>query len=148
MSRWKRWFWCYVSGVHPGMERLVLWADGVPCPVVEAHLAACHRCSRNAALLRAAVAAGSRDGQAGNHAAHPVLDEIFDALQEQMRAWRSLPPRQHWSTALEFYFGKKLARQAGSDRVVPATQVLFNAFLGRKAADALARQIAGAALLR
>jgi anti-sigma factor RsiW len=146
MNRWKRWFWRYVSGVHPGMERLVLWADGVPCPDVEAHLAACHRCSRNAALLRAAVAAGCREGQAGNHAAHPVLDEIFDALQEQMRAWRfSAEREQHWGSALEFYFGKKLARQGGSDRIVPASQVLFNAFLGRRAADALARQISGAA---
>ena len=147
MSRWKRWFWRYISGVHPSMERLVARADGVSCPDLEAHLARCNRCNRNAALLGAAIAAACDNEQAGSDAACPVLHEIFNDLQEQMHAWCSLGARQqHWSSALEFYFGKELARQAGTDRVVPATQVLFNAFLGRKAADAVARQIAGAAL--
>ncbi len=143
----KHWACRYIPGPHPSMESLVVRADGRQCPELEAHLAKCPRCNEDAELLRAAVEAGRDDKQSGHKRASAVLNEVFGNLQTQMRAWCCLGGRQqHWMTALEFYFGKEISRQAGDCGVPPATKPLFHAFLGRKAADAVARQIASAAI--
>jgi hypothetical protein len=146
MTGFKHWAWRYIPGAHPGIDRLILWADGVPSPELEPHLARCAECSGKAKLLRAAIAVG-KGKQPGDDRADRLLHEVFDRLQVQMRAWRSLSgSQQHWVNALEFYFGKEMARQAGDDPTEMATTSLLHAFLGRKAGDAVVRRIAGAAL--
>ena len=165
MGRLQDCAWRYVPGMHPGMERLIKRADGEHSPALEAHLMRCAPCRENAESLRRAVCA-ARDGErgAGGHTA-PLLQELFSNLQLQMRAWYSLdellPQRQSHervlrrsgiSKAVEFYFGKEIARRLQSctrwdeaDHTSTAiTAPLFKAFLGRRAAEAVASRIAGA----
>lgn len=149
MTQFQLWACRYIPGVHPGIESLISRADGRQSRELDAHLARCRRCRLNAERLCAAVVAGREDKQACHNGANAVLNEIFGNLQLQMRAWCSLGGRtrqQHWINALEFYFGKEIARQAGDCGVPPATKPLFHVFLGRKAAEAVARQIASAAM--
>jgi hypothetical protein len=61
-----------------------------------------------------------------------------------MCSWRSLDTRQHWIKALEFYFGKELAKRSGDLATPLRTKTLLHTFLGRKAADALTYRITGA----
>jgi L,D-peptidoglycan transpeptidase YkuD (ErfK/YbiS/YcfS/YnhG family) len=61
-----------------------------------------------------------------------------------MSCWCSLETRQHWITALEFYFGKELAKRSGDVATPVGTKTLLDTFLGRKAADALTHRITSA----
>ncbi|MGH9612365.1 MAG: hypothetical protein ACRD4P_04725 [Bryobacteraceae bacterium] len=141
------------------MNLLVLRADGYRCRHIEAHLVRCAGCRRDAERLVAAC-------RVENHEAH-LLDEIFENLQVRMQAWCSLGglPGGHQFLgvrrrkaaedlvdAIELYFGKEAARRiacsAGWDvpdrRLIPVAKPLFSAFLGKRAADALASRIANA----
>ena len=145
MRRLKRGLWRYLPGTHPGMEQLVSWADGLPYAGVEPHLAHCERCRTTSESLRAAVRAKRESNTAGRRNLDPLLHDVYRSLEQQMRWWCSPGARrQHWIRALEFYFGKELARQSGAAGATPATRALLHAFLGRKAADAVTCQITGA----
>jgi hypothetical protein len=73
-----------------------------------------------------------------------VLDDVFEHLQLRIRAVRD--GHCQVNAAVEHYFGKpavrKLANEAG---LISNAKPLFNAFLGRKAADALTSHLASAA---
>ncbi len=154
----------YIPGIHPGMENLIRWADGERLPGVERHLARCARCRHHAQLLRSATASANQALAGSESAAAPHVKRVFENLQLQMKTWCSLralsesrvgEPRQapRIAGALAFYFGKEAARRIehsarwddGDACLIPATKPLFSAFLGKKAADALAHKLAGAA---
>lgn len=167
-TRLKRWTWRRaIPGVHPRMEELLSWADGnLSGPLrsaLEAHLTRCNRCCEDARSIRAA--ADSRE-RAWNQRAHQVrlLEEGFDDLEAGMCLWSSLrglvplgPRRgllgsainQRLTRAVSLYFGQEAASRVavsphpGSPErpLLTAIKPLFNAFLGRKAADSLVRHI-------
>lgn len=161
MKRFRLWACAHIPGVHPGMERLILRADGAQSPEVEAHLAGCRRCQIKAEFFRSAVEAANQY----DSTATVVLEETWRNLQLQMRAWcllGGLTARQkrrdrgshtsRLSEAVEFYFGKEAARRietgarwdAADCASIPMTKPLFSAFLGRKAAEALTHRISSA----
>jgi hypothetical protein len=144
------------------MEELIAWADAAAgAREVARHLLGCPRCRETA--LRIRMSAGVPE-----EAAHDAaLGETFDHLHVRMQAWNSLsgastarhilPLRARSAhrqySALEVYFGKETAdriihsarRDSSDRRLMPAAEPLFHAFLGRRAAEALVRQIAGTA---
>jgi hypothetical protein len=72
------------------------------------------------------------------------------AGESRLRTGRQSP---QLARAIEFYFGKEAASRIDDCRnwrtadhhLIPVTRSLFNAFLGRKAADALVVKITGMA---
>ncbi|MGH9582824.1 MAG: hypothetical protein ACRD4O_07810 [Bryobacteraceae bacterium] len=158
--------WRYVPGAHPGMESLLSHADGKQRREVRKHLARCGRCRNIAGLLDAAIESGRQGDHSGEDRAAALLQETCENLHARMEAWHSVGEcpggnpcfrgKQGRSRqildALEFYFGEEIAhrvdRGAGEnapDQILSSTKPFFAAFLGRKAANALAREIAGAA---
>ena len=157
MIRLRAWACAVIPGMHPGLDLLVMRAEGSRWWSVETHVARCARCRENANRIHAAEPAGGL-----------AADRTFEHLQLRMRAWRSLAGLTHsaesqaregdssgtrLAQAIEVYFGREAARRIqrvtrGNERppVIPAAKPLFAAFLGRRAADALARKIGGAAL--
>lgn len=150
--------WRYVPGSHPGMERLLAHVDGNAVGGVQEHLARCAHCSETVALLSAAK---RPDPSQMEHMA-TLLSEAREGLHFQMNAWRALRERtprgrvhegQHRPhrlfDALAFYFGDEAARRldrgarwdATDDLLVSSAKPFFAAFLGRKAAEALAREV-------
>jgi hypothetical protein len=141
------------------MDELVAWADRTAGGALTPHLTRCRRCRKVAVAMRLA--------QAGRVEHANVLDETFEQLQIRMRVWTALSEdasaglaaplrtraahRQY--SALETFFGKETAerllqsarRGTVDHRLMPAAEPLFHAFLGRKAAEALVRQIVGRA---
>ncbi len=130
----------YIPGIHPGMEDLLLWADGGLIARVERHLARCSRCRDQALLLRAASRSAKRTGTGDATDLH--LRQVFENLQQQIQTWCGPSPAPRIAAALAFYFGDEAARRLD---LIPATKPLFSAFLGKRAADALAHKLADAA---
>lgn len=158
--------WRYFPGMHPGMESLLLHADGQTIRAVQKHLARCAYCRETAQALSAAVQQTHEDGGLNRARSAILLQDAYENLCTQIQAWRSLsesaPAHRIRSShrgsrrlvaALEFYFGVETARRmehaarwdAPDKHLVSSTKRFFTAFLGRKAAEALAEQIAGAA---
>lgn len=156
----RTWFSRFLPWVHPGIQSLLLRADGYRSPCVEAHLVRCRSCREEAELLRRAVKAGRNKS-----APAPPLDEIFDGLKLRVAAWCSLgglaPARQARTAfpvhsglkeAVELYFGKEASRRlqhfepwdAPPVGLIATAKPLFSAFLGSEAADMLTRRIADA----
>jgi hypothetical protein len=163
VKRIRAWMLRRLPGFHPRMDELLAWADATATGrELLPHLTRCRRCRETALRIRCAVA------RAADQAAPvPALDETLDELQIRMQAWTSLSEavsirraaplgcrtahRQY--SALETYFGTETAdrvlhsarRDTTDHRLMPAAEPLFHAFLGRRAAEALVRQIAGTA---
>jgi len=121
----------FVTAVHPDIASLLDWAEGKGRAGIAAHLNRCRACSEHAALLRASV---------HDPASTPLLDEVATALRERMREFNA----SGLEAALEHYFGKGALRTLENSDI-PDARPLFHAFLGRKAADALASRIASMA---
>lgn len=160
----KAWVRRMMPGLHPEFDELVHWAhrpDGAEPPALSAHMRSCPQCNREVQRIRLA-----RDAAETDTAEHlPALSEVFESLECGMRAWSALqaPDADRISVrpsdteprlttqALELYFGKEAAQRIqvsarwndADDRLLPASKLLFHTFLGRRAAAALARQIAG-----
>lgn len=166
MKRLIRSRWRYVAVSHPGMESLISHADGKTAPGVTEHLVRCERCRQTAIALNAAIQSGRQGDSRGEERIARLLRETYEILHVRMAAWHSADeygPAPHIRSkqgrsrrllaAIEFYFGEELARRVDrAARWDPADQILvlsakpfFTAFLGRMAADALSREIAGAA---
>ncbi len=130
------------------------------------HLVRCERCRDTAARLRVAIAVPAESHASESLARERCIEDVFERLQARMQAWNSLSgvataPRvlpvrtravHRQYRALELYFGRGTAeRIAHSGRrgtyrhLLPAAEPLFHAFLGRRAAEALTRQIADTA---
>jgi len=158
--------WPYFPGMHPGMESLIMHADGKPIRPVQRHLARCAYCRETAQALSAAVRHAEEGGASDRTRSAILLQEAYEDLCTQIQTWRSLggsaPAHRMRSrhrgslrllAALEFYFGVETARRmehasrwdAPEKHLVSSTKPFFTAFLGRKAAEALAQEIAGAA---
>jgi hypothetical protein len=158
--------WRYFPGMHPGMESLLLQADGRTVRPVQRHLARCAYCRETAQALSAAVQQAHEVGELNRTRSAVLLQDAYENLCTQIQAWRSLSESapahrvrgshrssRHLLAALEFYFGVETARRmeqatrwnAPDKHLVSSTKPFFTAFLGRKAAEALAEQIAGAA---
>lgn len=155
--------WRHVPGVHPGMESLIAHIHGLAAPEVQEHLIRCRECRTTVQLLQAAAQAARNNDPAVEERVTSLLHDTYESLDGQMRAWCSLAERlprhrvhkkqgrsQRLFNAFEFYFGNEAARRLDCARRDAADQLLissakpfFTAFLGRKAADALAREIAG-----
>ncbi len=169
MTRLRAWMWQVVPGFHPGMESILEWADaragsssraaGADLRAVAVHLARCRHCRETAARIGIALAGRvAKPAPAALHSAYEhllVRMQAWSSLNGSVTAARAGKPRgeaasRHFN-ALEVYFGKGTAdrirravRRDASDRhIVPVVEPLFHAFLGRRAAEALARQIAG-----
>lgn len=163
MSRFSSWMYRHVPGLHPGMDLLISYAEGCSSGVIDAHIAHCERCGRTAQLIASAIRAAREPRQASASITEPLLHETLDQLRLQMRAWCSVGgleqrerhasralPHSHVAKALEFYFGKQVADRMGSctwweaagHPLTAVTNPMFKAFLGKRAADAVARQIA------
>lgn len=138
--------------VHPTVASLLRHAEGANAKHVERHLRRCGVCREQTALLAAASEATSRG---------TALPDLYETIELRMRAWSSLagfegdprairPPDGALAGALEIYFGAETARRLqscvpdqSSLRLLPAARPLFAAFLGQRAAESLARRIAG-----
>jgi anti-sigma factor RsiW len=161
MNRVIAWLRRRVPGPHPGITDIVTWCDGdsdaAEARRVAAHMFGCAQCRRHAELVYEARA---------RHlcSAHEAIEDGLRDLHAQMRAWRHLQGHAHRhagpsptrsainrriAAAVTVYFGARAAvhleRSADSDErhLFPASQALFSAFLGKRAADALSRRIAG-----
>lgn len=146
MTRLRSWTSRFASWAHPDVESLLLWAEGESRPRVEAHLAWCGNCREHAALLRDNLQTSSLD-----ETTTALVEDLFETLQLRMRAVGD--GRHDVTAAVEHYFGKQAVstlassshRDASGVRLMSTAQPLFNAFLGRKAADALTRRLASVA---
>lgn len=158
----RTWFWRVLPGLHPEIGDLVLWVHHPELPQprgLAAHVARCPQCEQEVRRLRSAHAIqGENNVECGT-----ALSEVFESLQHGMRAWSALresvpsapspvcfrPGHRRMTQALELYFGKEAAHciqvsarwDAPDDGLLPASKLLFDTFLGRRAAAALARQI-------
>lgn len=121
----------FVTVVHPDIASLLDWAEAKDGAGIAAHLNRCPACRDHAALLRASLQ---------DRGSAALLDEIATALRERMREFRV----SGLEAALEHYFGKRALRTLENSDI-PDAKPLFHAFLGRKAADALASRIASVA---
>ncbi len=128
----------FVAAVHPDIAGLLDWAEGKAGTGIAEHLSRCPACREHAALLRASLQ---------DRASATLVDEVAAALRERMREFRV--SGSNVEAALEHYFGKRALRTLENSDIPNATppnaKRLFHAFLGRKAADALASRIASAA---
>jgi len=168
MKRLLVWAWRHaIPGVHPRIEEFLTWADGDMAPAdqaeFEAHFAGCRQCGDDARRLRDARIHLTAPGARGDETR--ILQEGLQDLEARMRVWSAmrglLPdnPRHHLARsainlrsarAVKLYFGQEAANrvtraiQQGPHELhlLPAIKPLFNAFLGRKAADSVARHIA------
>jgi len=149
------WLCRHTRTVHPDFAALLDHADGRMSAAVGQHLARCGRCRQEAARLSAAVCRPS---------AGAALADIHSDLKLRMQAWLSLgggtaaeqTSRQlepgRLAGALDLYFGRRAATRIQAcvsghvpePRLIPIAKPLFSAFLGRRAADALASRIAAA----
>jgi hypothetical protein len=164
MKRLMTWLRERRPGWHPGIARIISWCDGrsdsTDARRVAAHLISCPGCRRHAELLYAARQARRSPAAEINGGAE--IDEGLRNLQAQMRAWRYLQGRgachrqpsftpstinRRIGAALTLYFGRRAAahleRSAEHDErhLFPASQALFTAFLGKRAAEALTQRI-------
>jgi anti-sigma factor RsiW len=163
------WAWRHaIPGLHPRIEDLLSWVDGDPSfparGALEAHLAACHKCCEDARRLRSARTRLHQLGSDQQGHQMRLLKEGLHNLEASMRVWSALrgllpeSPRRHFlrnavnlrsARAVKVYFGEEAANRiarsaqqdAGELHLLPAIKPLFSAFLGRKAADCVARQI-------
>lgn len=121
---------------HPSMESLLSYTEGKVTPELGRHLARCARCRDIAAAMQSAREFGSSEQAV-------LLSDVYETLQARMiaasepRAIARGSASRHILEALEFYFGKKVAKSAGA---AADHKPFFAAFLGRKAADALVQQ--------
>ena len=133
----------FACRVHPDIETLLEWAERKSSARVEAHLAWCGNCREHAAILRDSVETSSMD-----ETTNSLLNDLFETLQLRMQTVRD--GRDNVTAAVEHYFGKqavrRLATSANRDasevRLISTAKPLFNAFLGRKAAEALTSRFA------
>lgn len=156
----RTWFSHFLPWVHPGIESLLLRAEGHRLPHVEAHLVRCRSCREEAQLLLHAIQSSRCEP-----AMTPPLDEVFQGLELRVAAWCSLgelAPRRGARTArsvhsglteaLELYFGKEVSQRLQHSRpwdapsvgLIATAKPLFSAFLGSDAADALTQRIVNA----
>ncbi len=124
---------------HPGIAEIVAWCDGKSGPTdarrVAMHLVTCARCRMHVELLNDARRKLLFSVAERGRVPHP-RPSSSSALDRRMAA------------AVTQYFGARatagLQRSGDGEReLAPAGQALFRAFLGKRAAEALARQIAG-----
>lgn len=161
------WAWRHaIPGVHPRIEEFLTWADGDMAPPdqaeFEAHFAGCRQCGEDARRLR--DARGHPPAQDARGDETRLLQEGLQDLEAGMRVWSALRgcltenPRYFVSSAInlrstravKLYFGQEAADRVASSvqqgahelHLPPAIKPLFNAFLGRKAADSITRHIA------
>ena len=131
---------------HPDLESLVEWADGQAGPRIVDHLARCRTCWEQGLRIRDSVQAARR-----GEIPERTLDEVLRLLHLRMSAARS--GVSDVAAALEHYFGKQALRElesstrrdASPKTLLSGATPLFHAFLGRKAADALANRLANVA---
>jgi hypothetical protein len=165
MSRVIAWLHERMPRPHPSIEEIVTWCDeesgAADARRIAMHLVTCDRCRRHAELLHEAREQTPLSVTGRRNLA---LDDLLRNLRANMRAWRHLQGRvalgprssgarsainRRIAAAVTMYFGARAAvhleRSAESDErhLFPASQALFSAFLGKRAADALARQIVG-----
>ena len=159
-NRIRGWAWRRIPGCHPRIELLLEWIDGAAgrdTASISAHVSGCSRCRECADNIR--LAERNRDQ------ADQTVRDLFANLELRIEMWTTLSGRlpieaqqkarssrvvRHLD-ALEMYFGAQTAKRVGrsirhgtsDNHVMPAIEPLFSAFLGRTAAEALARQIAG-----
>jgi hypothetical protein len=162
MNRVVAWLRHRLPVPHPGIAEIVSWcdetSDASEARRVAMHLVTCARCRRHAELLYEA-----RRTLQHSAAGRDAIEDGLRNLHAQMRAWRHLQGKasrhaqpsvarsainRRIAAAVTLYFGARAAvhleRSAADERhLFPASQALFNAFLGRRAGEALARQIAG-----
>lgn len=166
MNRAITWLHQWVPKSHPAIEEIVAWCDeesnAAEARRIAMHLVTCGRCRRHAELLCEARHQASTPVAANRHGL--AIEDGLRNLHANMRAWRHLqgraaPPlspssarsviNHRIAAAVTMYFGARAAvhleRSAECDErhLFPASQALFSAFLGKRAADALARQIVG-----
>jgi len=165
----RAWAWRHgVPGLHPSIEELLSWVDGDPTlpahRALEAHLAGCRMCGEDAHRLRDARNYWREIGSERQYHQTSLLKEGLRNLEASMRAWSALrgflpeSPRRHFlrnavnlrsTRAVKLYFGQEAANriarsaQQGAQEMhlLPAIKPLFNSFLGRRAADSVARHI-------
>ncbi len=146
MTRLHSWSSRLLSWRHPDIESLLLWAEGESYTRVERHLARCEDCREHAVLLHNSIQLSPRD-----EVSNVLLDNLFETLRLRMQAIRH--GRDNVAAAVEHYFGKQAVRRLASSaqrnssevRLMSTAEPLFNAFLGRKAADALTSRLASVA---
>ena len=169
VSHFLRWAWrSSIPGLHPGIEDILSWADGNLAfsdrRALEAHLEACRKCCEDARTFREAQTQLSQIGSEQQSRQAMLLKDGLRNLEASMRVWSALRgvlpeiPQRHFLTssvnlrstrAVELYFGQEAANRiarsarlgAHEPHLLPAIKPLFSAFLGRKAADSVARHI-------
>ena len=164
MSLLLRFARCRIPGMHPAMDDLVAWAEQAPQHAgTHMHIRHCPRCRQRAGFICDAMqSAMAREPGA---AASRMLDEVYQDLQIRMRAWSSLsgltsagvsrrlrnPANQRLARAIEIYVGHEAAARITSavdhrqpdQYLAPTVKPLLSAFLGAKAAEALADRLVG-----
>jgi len=156
---------CRIPGLHPAMDELVAWAEYAmeARSAMHIHFDRCSRCRHHAGLIRRSMesAAAREPGALETR----MLDQVYRDLQMRMRAWSLLsgltssgrvqrfrnPANQRVTHAIEIYFGREAASRIASavdnrgpdQHLAPTVKPLFSAFLGVKAADALAHRLVG-----
>jgi len=138
--------WHYIPGIHPRMDYLIAHSEGQASRDVERHLSSCQRCSNIARLICTAVESAHQTHLYGKDRTIKLLRETYEVLQLRMKTHQD--QRSKLRTALELYFGKKIAQHIGYDKngclLLSHTQSFFVAFLGKKAAAVLAQEVISA----
>ncbi|HLM97939.1 MAG TPA: zf-HC2 domain-containing protein [Bryobacteraceae bacterium] len=157
-----------IPGLHPGIEDILAWVDGdlalAEHWALEAHLAVCRKCDEDARTLREAQTHLRQIGSEQRNRQAILLNDGLCNLEASMRVWsalRGLPPEiphrnflrnsvnLRSTRAVELYFGQEAANRiarsaklgAHEPHLLPAIKPLFSAFLGRRAAESVARHI-------
>ena len=157
-----------IPGLHPGIEDILSWVDGdLAFPehrALDAHITVCRKCREDARTLREAQTQLRHIGVEQLSRQAILLKDGLHNLEASMRVWSALRgllpeiPQHNFlrssvnlrsTRAVELYFGleaaNRIARSAQQGvpepHLLPAIKPLFSAFLGRKAADSVARHI-------
>lgn len=127
------------------MEILLARAEGADFPDIEAHLARCASCKATIERLYLSI---TKAHSGGNASIAELLRQMLAELDGQMQKGAKRGRGRQLAELLELYFGKEAAGRIGielRDCDSPDLSVsLFQAFLGRKAAAAVAHQISRA----
>jgi len=169
VRRMRTWAWRNaIPGMHPGIEDILSWVDGdLAFPeqrALEAHLTACRKCGQDACTLLEAQTHLRQIGSEQRSRQAILLKDGLRNLEVSMHVWSALRgllpeiPQRNFlrssvnlrsTRAVELYFGQEAANRiarsaqqgAHEPHLLPAIKPLFCAFLGRKAADSVARHI-------